>query len=96
MFVTFHSNAYEDISYFGDVAKRLLALMGHSGAIPGAIKAGDLSAALNQLQSGLSNEKSTNKADDENEEEISLARRAVPLIALLQAAIEKDEDVLWD
>nr|WP_276204709.1 DUF1840 family protein [Legionella parisiensis] len=27
---------------------------------------------------------------------MSLAKRAVPLISLLQAAIKKEKDVLWD
>lgn len=97
MLVTFHTNAYEDISYFADVAKRLLSLMGHSGAIPGAIKAENLSEALEKLQSGIGKENSaTKKNDDDDDEEISLAKRAIPLISLLQAAIKNDEDVLWD
>jgi hypothetical protein len=97
MLVTFHTNAYEDISYFADVAKRLLSLMGHSGAIPGAIKAENLSEALEKLQSGIGKENSaTKKNDDDDDEEISLAKRAIPLISLLQAAINNDEDVLWD
>ncbi|MBI2786553.1 MAG: DUF1840 domain-containing protein [Legionella longbeachae] len=96
MFVTFHTNAYEDITYFGEVAKQLLSLMGHSGTIPGAIKAENLSVALEKLESGLSKEKNTVKEDEENEEEISLTKRAIPLISLLRAAIKQNKDVLWD
>lgn len=95
MLVTFHTDAYEDITYFGDVAKRLLSFMGHSGTIPGAIKAENLPEALERLQLGLKKEKKVTEADDD-ETEISLAKRAVPLISLLQAAIKKDKDVLWD
>ena len=96
MLVTFHTDAYEDITYFGDVAKRLLSLMGHSGVIPGAIKSEHLLEALEQLQSGLQKENGLVKKEGEDEEEISLAKRAVPLISLLQAAIKKDKNVLWD
>ena len=98
MLVTFHTDAYEDITYFGDVAKRLLTLMGHSGTIPGAIKSENLPDALDKLQSGLSEEQEViqDENDNENEAEISLAKRAVPLISLLQAAIKKDCNVLWD
>ena len=96
MLVTFHTDAYEDITYFADVAKSLLSLMGHSGTIPGAIKSEDLSEALEKLQSGLKKDKKVVPKDDEDEAEISLAKRAIPLIHLLQAAIKKDKDVLWD
>lgn len=58
MLITFHTDAYEDITYFADVAKRLLSLMGHSGTIPGAIKSENLPEALERLQAGLKNEKS--------------------------------------
>ncbi|CAM2981676.1 Domain of uncharacterised function (DUF1840) [Legionella steigerwaltii] len=96
MLVTFHTDAYEDIMYFADVAKRLLSLMGHSGTIPGAIKAENIPEALEKLQSALSKEKKGAEDDEENEPVISLAKRAIPLISLLQAAIKKDKDVLWD
>ncbi|QMT61145.1 MULTISPECIES: DUF1840 domain-containing protein [unclassified Legionella] len=96
MLITFHTDAYEDITYFEEVAKRLLSLMGHSGTIPGAIKSENLPEALAKLQTGLTKEKKVVEDDDENEPEISLSKRAVPLINLLQAAIKKDKDVLWD
>ncbi|WP_131795148.1 DUF1840 domain-containing protein [Fluoribacter gormanii] len=96
MLITFHTDAYEDITYFADVAKRLLSLMGHSGTIPGAIKSENLPEALERLQAGLKNEKKVVEDDDESEPEISISKRAVPLISLLQAAIKKNKDVLWD
>ena len=39
MLVTFSCPAYADITMFGDVAVRLLQLMGHSGTVPGALLA---------------------------------------------------------
>ncbi|HHF7365572.1 TPA: DUF1840 domain-containing protein [Legionella bozemanae] len=96
MLITFHTDAYEDITYFADIAKRLLSLMGHSGTVPGAIKSEQLPEALERLQTGLQKEKKVVEDDEDNEQEISLAKRAVPLISLLQAAIKKDKDVLWD
>ncbi|KTD68567.1 MULTISPECIES: DUF1840 domain-containing protein [Legionella] len=96
MLVTFHTDAYENITYFADVAKSLLSLMGHSGTIPGAIKAENLPEALEKLQSGLGTEKKVVENEEDGEPQISLAKRAVPLISLLQAAIKKDKDVLWD
>lgn len=97
MLVTFHSNAYENITYFGDVAKQLLTLMGHSGTIPGAIKSKDLPAALSHLQQGLQGKgEPAAREDDDGEVEIGLAKRAIPLINLLHASIKDDCDVLWD
>lgn len=98
--ITFKCDAYENISYFTDVAKSLLSLMGHSGIVPGALKADEVSNALFNLQKGLGGQ-GTNKLsseqdnDDDNEPKIGLAKRAIPLISLLQAAIKKDCDVLW-
>lgn len=94
MLVTFHTDAYENISYFSDVAHHLIAFMGHSGTIPGAIKSEDLPEALEKLQSELKKEKK--KVEEDGEDKISLTKRAVPLINLLQAAIKKNKDVLWD
>lgn len=93
MLVTFYSKAYENITYFGDVAKTLIQMMGHSGTIPGAIKAQDLPASLDRLRNELQQSDSADSADDNS---VGLAKRAVPLINLLQAAIKKDCDVLWD
>lgn len=94
MFVTFNSQAYENISYFETVAKRLLSLMGHSGTVPGAFKADEVAQALSHLQQGLDQKKEQHvHADDDDD--ISLAKRAVPLISLLQAAARDECDVLW-
>ena len=34
MLVTFTTNAYADITMFGDVALAMLKMMGHSGTVP--------------------------------------------------------------
>ncbi|KGP64196.1 hypothetical protein EP47_03835 [Legionella norrlandica] len=101
MFITFSCDAYENITYFNDVAKQLLLLMGHSGTVPGAIKSGNVAEALSNLQKGLEKIKikeqsfENNDNEEELEPQISLAKRAIPLIYMLQAAIKKDCDVLW-
>ncbi|PJD95859.1 MAG: hypothetical protein CK426_06880 [Legionella sp.] len=94
MFVTFTSHAYESITYFHSVAKQLIVLMDHSGAIPGAIKAADVPHALANLKQGLPHH-ATSGGDEADDEPISLAKRAVPLIQLLEASIKKECDVLW-
>lgn len=100
MLVTFTCNAYENIIYFGDVAARLLTLMGHSGTIPGAIKAEHIGEALERLQAGIgrsvTNDSSSQSNDEEeNEPDISLVNRAIPLINMLKAAKKANCDILW-
>lgn len=46
MLVTFTSDAYTDITMFGDVALTMLKMMGHSATVPGAILAADIPEAL--------------------------------------------------
>lgn len=105
MLVTFRTKAYSNITMFGDVATRLLHLMGHSGTIPSAISAADVPAALERLKSGIAAEKEragaaaparNNERDEQEDPPVSIANRALPLIELLEAAAEQDAAVMWD
>jgi len=85
---------------FGDVAVRLLKLMGHSGTVPGAILAEDVGAALSQLKLAVEaksagNEPSDIREDDSGEPAVSLANRALPLIELFTAAAAARCNVMW-
>lgn len=97
MLVTFHTDAYESITLFGDVAKRLLLLMGQSGQVPGAILAPEVPDALVRLSKAVDQERqrSAEKIEQEDEPEVSLVQRALPVMGLLEAAAEKHCDVLW-
>ncbi len=98
MLVTFETRAYANITMFGDVAVKLLKLMGHSGTVPSAIQAQDIPAALERLKRGLQAEEADSAeapATDEDEETVSLSRRAMPLIELLDAAAAQQCDVMW-
>lgn len=100
MLIKFRSQAYGDITMFGDVALRLIGLMGHSKTVPGAIKAEDVPEALNRLRQALEHQpeppETDGEADEAEEDRVGLRRRAYPLIQLLEAAVEADADVLWD
>jgi Domain of unknown function (DUF1840) len=101
MLITFQSKSYANITMFGDVAMSLLKLMGHSGNVPGAILAKDIPAALGKLEQGLkklaqSDQPSQKSDNDEKEEAISLDKRAIPLIEMLEAAIKENCNVMWD
>ena len=97
MLVTFTTDAYADITMFGDVALALLKMMGHSGTVPSAILAADVPAALSRLTAGIEAAKAAPSVEDEDEDEpqVSLSNRALPLINLLTAAAQEGCDVMW-
>jgi len=97
MLVTFTTDAYADITMFGDVALAMLKMMGHSGTVPSAILAADVPAALSRLTAGVEAAKAAPPVDDEDEDEpqVSLSNRALPLINLLTAAVKDGCDVMW-
>ncbi|WP_100644560.1 DUF1840 domain-containing protein [Alteromonas facilis] len=101
MLVIFSCPAHANITMFGDVAVQLLKFMGHSGKVPGAIRADDVPAALTSLQAALNAESQFEEKDAVHDEEsdepgVSLTRRALPLIELLNAAIGEQCYVMWD
>jgi hypothetical protein len=90
---------------FGDVAKQLLALMGHSGTVPSAIKAEDVPAGLARLEAAMRERKVADAAeapqtdsdrDHDAPPKVTLSQRAVPLLELLRAAAAQKADVMWD
>lgn len=98
MLVTFTTDAHESITMFGDVAQRLIKMMGQSGQVPSAILKQDVAAALQSLLKAIEQEKqspNSSENDDEEEDEISIEHRAYPLINLLQAAIKNQCNVMW-
>jgi hypothetical protein len=112
MLVTFSCPAYADITMFGDVAVRLLKLMGQSGHVPGALLAEDVPAALGRLEAAIEADRQKHEAEAaakrqdqgdkkaEKEEEgqpaVDLSHRAFPLIRLLRAAARDEVDVIWE
>ena len=109
MLIKFKTDAYADITMFGDVAKQLLKMMGHSGTVPSAILADDVPAALSRLKhaveggkvsasadSAASAEQGVSEAGPDEDQAVSLAYRAIPLIELLTAAARKKRDVMWE
>ena len=97
MLVTFRCKGHENTTFLGNVAQRLLHLMGHSGAVPSAILAADVPAALATMQQALAAARSVSVSNDDNDEPaVSLKHRAVPLIALLQDAVKNQSNVMWD
>jgi hypothetical protein len=106
MLVTFHSKAWSSITLFGDVAVTLLKMAGHSGTIPGALRPGDIPAALAHLNQALAaagdKENKESKpnpqpeaGDEDDPPPVELRLRAYPLIQMLTAAAAQDCEVMW-
>ncbi len=97
LLVTFTTNAYADITMFGDVAIKLLKMMGHSATVPGAILAEDIPGALDRLTNAINAEKPLPQVQDKDEDEqvVSMAHRGLPLINLLTAAVKANCNVMW-
>jgi len=100
MLVTFRTNAWANVTQFGDVAVTLLKMMGHSGTIPGAWLAADVPAALARLKEQLAASApeprgGPSQDGDDAETPVGLRQRAYPLIELLSAAAQQRCDVMW-
>jgi hypothetical protein len=98
MLIRFDSKA-GTITMFGDVATKLLKMMGQSGSLPGAILGKDIPPALERLRQSVSGERDPSaekKAGDDGEPQVGMKQRAFPLIELLERAAKQDADVLWD
>ncbi|RPB41759.1 DUF1840 domain-containing protein [Vibrio diabolicus] len=104
MLITFRCHSHSNVTMFGDIAIKMIKMMGHSGSVPGSISVQDIPDALSRLTSALAAqeaiEKNNSQAMEENEEQeeqtVSLGRRAFPLIELLKSAIKEECEVMWD
>ena len=102
------STRHGQLVMLGEPAVALLRLGGHSRTVPRAVLAADLPAFLERLRSGLEvhgDELSPappppdpDRRDDDapRERPISLRHRAVPLLDMVQTAIARDSDLMWD
>ena len=101
MLVTFRTRSYADITMFGDVAKKLLEMMGHSGTIPSALAVDDLPDALERLRAAVAAAAPADGDDadfdgDPIDRPVGIAQRAFPLIEMLEAAIADRQPVMWE
>jgi hypothetical protein len=102
MLITFKTRAYADVAMFGEVALKLIKLMGRRETVPSAIEPEDIPQALKMLRTGIAadddaaKEDESEDGDDETEEFVSVHNRALPLIEILQAAHKENVPVMWE
>lgn len=110
MIITFRSKAAGDVIQFGEVAKRLLGIMGKDPeATQGIITVEQLPEAIARLRAAVEAERAEmaakpRRAEDDEEEEqerrggpraISLAQRAAPMFELMEYALRYQHPVTW-
>ena len=99
MLVRFDSKA-GTITMFGDVAVKLLRMMGQSGALPGAILAADIPAAVQRLRQAVAGDREKPPPHEDRKEDaepaVGLSQRAFPLIELLERSAKSGADVIWE
>ena len=109
MIVTFQSPASGDVIMFGDVAKRMMELMGKAVTDQGIITVEQLPDAIARLKAAIEDDKQqraglpeedlpqTERTGDEKGSRpfVSLAQRAVPLLELLEWSLKKKKPVVW-
>ncbi len=102
MLITFKTKSYANIIMFGDVGTKMLEMMGFGVSVPGAIIAEDVAQALDNLSRGLESVveivEPAGDAGDAGDDQpaVSLHTRALPLIELLQSAIDDENHVRWE
>ncbi|MBK6971776.1 MAG: DUF1840 domain-containing protein [Sterolibacteriaceae bacterium] len=105
MIITFKSRAAGDVIQFGEVAKRLLGIIGkNADSTTGIITVEQLPDALARLKAAVAAERAElggrSRNDDDEEQQggppaITLSQRAVPLIELMEYALRDKAPVTW-
>ncbi len=95
MLIEFSSESTGNVIMFGKVATQLLKMMGQSGNNEGAIREADVPEALNKLKSALAALPAAESDQDDDDNEISMQTRAVPLIDLLEESAAAGSYVMW-
>ena len=107
MLIIFKSKAAGDVMMFGDVAQSLMEIMGKSPEAKGIVTVEQLPDAIARLKAAVAQDKAEKPVVDHDErvfektpeggkrEYVSLARRAVPLIELLDYSLKEEVPVTW-
>lgn len=110
MLFTFRSAAGADVIMFGDIAKKLVAILGKDPAdAKGIVTVEQLPDAIARLRAAIDEDRArqAGHAQDEDEDEepdpdrrgmaapVSLAQRAWPLLEMLELSQKEGVPVVW-
>jgi hypothetical protein len=106
--VTFQSPASGDVIMFGDVAQRMMKLMGKEPSDKGIVTVEQLPDAIARIKAAIEEDKhdragkspedmpQTEKAEGGGSRPfVSLSQRALPLLELLEWSLKKQKPVVW-
>ncbi len=106
--VTFKSAASADVIYFGDVAKRMMELMGKGIVDQGIVTVEQLPDAIARLKAAIEADKARHREQVLAEEpvmevaeggskrpRVSLTQRALPLLSMLEESLAEKKPVVW-
>lgn len=102
--IRFSSPTSGDVQMLDAHARQLLDVIGKSAGERGVISSGEIPGALSALRSAIAQdapqharEEDADDADelDRRAEDVSLGRRAFPLIDMLERAAKSGKDVTW-
>jgi hypothetical protein len=106
--ITFRSQAAADIMMFDDVAQRMMLAMGKEAAARGIVTVEQLPEAIARLKAAIAEDKAAHAgAHDEELPDteatpgggkrpyVGFARRAVPLLELLEYSLRDEKPVMW-
>jgi len=108
MLITFKSAAAGDVIMFGDVAMRMMEIMGKDPDAKGIVTVEQLPDAIARLRAAMDHDKAARagvRDEDRPSSEpdgaggsrtyVSLAQRAAPLLELLEYALKNSKAVVW-
>ena len=102
MLIRFSCPAHHDVIMFGHIAEELIHMMGFSGRIPSAVEPEDIAAAKARLEKALSAmpepppPPSEEGAEEDGRDHVPLHSRALPLLEMLNTAIQRNSYVMWE
>ncbi len=101
MMFVFRSEVAPDIMMFGDVAKRLLEIIGKEAGARGVITVEQMPEAIARLRAAIAEDRARHKPQGEGEEtgpegpRITLAQRAIPFVEQLELSLARGKPVMW-
>lgn len=101
MFV-FRSEVAPDIMMFGEVAKRLLEIIGKEAGARGVITVEQLPEAIARLRAAIAEDRARHRPEGKDDEDagpegprVSLAQRAIPFVEQLELSLARKKPVMW-
>ena len=99
--ITFGCQACGEVMMFDDVARRMMEIMGKASAERGIVTVEQLPEAIARLRAAIASDRTAGRpqaeeGDEEGDEpRVGIAQRALPLVELLERALEAEVPVLW-